>query len=137
MWSGYKVEAFMEALPFLLLLLAFSTAYFLLSRNNKWLTRLLVSSHCLIFILGNIFSVVGSDYYVRGHWENGELIHTSIGKLLNNALLGIFACGLIAVLYSFWKFEGNKYVHLLSIPILIVAFLVLFISGMTLTKDWI
>ncbi len=136
MWSGYKVHAFVEALPIVVLLIGCSAIYFGLSKNTNMLKRIMVSSHCLIFIIAEIFAVFASDYYERGHWNNGEYVPTDMGSALGNVQIGLFILGLMAIAYSLWRFKGDKRTHILILPILILAGFLYLLAGMTLSHDW-
>jgi len=135
--NEYQTDAFGQAAIFVVLLMAASCLYFYASHNKPIAKRLLVSAYPLIFIVGEVYALIGSSYYESGSWVGGEYVSTSIGAILNNGLVAIFAFGLAMAAYTSFRFEGAKILRWLAVLVIPVAALLFFISGMTLTRDWV
>ena len=135
--SEYQLSAFGEAAIFVALMILVSALYFFTSRNEPFSKRLLVSAYPLIFVLGELYALVASSYYERGSWESGSYIQTPISASLEYGLYGIYSLGLVMGIYASFKFLGPAFCKWLIILVLPIAALLLFISSMTLTRDWL
>ena len=135
--NEYQSSALEQGIIFVVILLAASLILFISSKNKSLIQRILVSSYPAIFVLGEIYALIASTYYVQGSWDNGSYVSTESGTILKYILYGIFIAGITLGVYSSSKFEGNKYLKLIIIPVLLVSFILFFIAGMTLTRDWI
>jgi hypothetical protein len=119
-----------------LLFVAFAL-YFLASKNESFSKRLLVSAYPLVFILGELFALVGSSYYERGSWESGRYVRTDTGSALVYGLYAIYCVGIVMGVYTTSSFVGSVAFKWLIVLVIPVAALLFFVSGMTLTRDWI
>ena len=135
--NEYQITALKYALAPIIMLFIFAYTYFALSDNESLWQKFIVSSHPLTFVFGYCFALIGSRYYERGNWESGEYVNSASGDLLGNILIGIYLAGALMSLYSTYKYKGGKITKLLIIPTYLVALILLFISGMTLSRDWL
>lgn len=137
MLNHYQSSALSEALFSLVVLIICSISYFVLSKNEKLIQKVLISSPPVIFVLAYLFALIGSSYYIKGDWVSGEYIQSEIGSILSNIFVGIFIVGYIMLAYTLRYYKGSYKAHLLLIPIILMGAALFFIGGMTLTKDWL
>lgn len=135
--NDYQVSALGQGLIFIVVLLIAFFVYYFSSQNREWYQRLLVSIYPAIFILGEVYALIASSFYEKGSWENGIYVPTQMGANLTYILYGIFSLGVVMALYSIIYFKGDKLYKFIIVPACIVAFVLFFIAGMTLTRDWI
>ena len=53
------------------------------------------------------------------------------------AFTGVCWLPIVLILYSFWKFQGNKYIHLLQVVNIAYWFLLIIFGGMAITGVWV
>ena len=135
--NEYQITALKYALAPIIMLFIIAYVYFILSENESLWQKFIVSSHPLTFVLGYCFALFGSQYYERGSWESGEYVNSVSGDILGNILIAIFLIGALMSLVSTYKYKGGKITKFLIIPTYLVALFLLFISGMTLSRDWL
>ncbi len=133
----YQISALREGSILIIIMIGASCIYFASSKNTGIRQRILVSMYPMLFLLGEIFALVGSNYYERGSWLNGEYVRTDTGEILTLLHSMIFISGILMSIYTFAKFEGDKLTKFLALPVYFAALLLWFISGMTLTRDWL
>jgi len=135
--NDYQIDVVEYGVSPSLILVVVTLLLFRASRNVGTFKRLLVSAYPMVFVLGEVFSLVASSYYERPIWNGSASVHPEVSLILNRILNSIYILGVIMAVYSIVKFEGYKIFKYLIVPTFIVAVWLVFISSMTLTGDWI
>jgi hypothetical protein len=103
---------------------AASTAFFLKDKSSSFSSRIFSSAHgflgALIF-LGAVFV-----------WQSGR---SNDSLLLPYAVSFLLPLG--SIVFSLFRFSGNKRMHLLHIPILLCLVAAFFVGSMLVTNDFL
>ena len=104
--------------------LGISWLYYL-SSKNRFLERILVSAHGFIFILiAPYSSFLGRSTSLHNYEE---------WMLSSLRIFIIFGC--ISVVYSFFRFKGNKLIHLCQLANIPMGLVMWFLGILSITHD--
>lgn len=126
MLTDYQIFAIGQIWPVLFVPLVVSAVYWFSANNISIGKRLLVAVPGMLLLVAFGYAVAVSPGTGHGNWQKWIWPFW--------ILLGF---SLMATVYTFAGFKGNRWVHLTQLLLLPSGFLIWLVGTMTITHDWL
>ena len=126
MLSDYQIFALSQIWPVLFVPLFATALYWFTSRTKICSRRILISAHGVLLLASFSYALTVSP--VTGYEKTQYWIWP---------FWFLLALSVISIFYTFFRFEGNRWVHLIQLLVIPSVLYIWLVGTMTITHDWL